>query len=51
MKTLTMQNTLIQYSVQLKTCQVISMGYKYTYGTSETMSKNDKAIPSLLALH
>jgi hypothetical protein len=50
MKTLTVQNTLIYYSVQLKTYQVISMGYKYMYVTSETMPKNNKAVPSLLAL-
>ena len=51
MKTLTVQNTLIHYSAQIKTYQVISMGYKYMYGTSETMPKNDKAVPSLYALY
>ena len=51
MKTLTVQNTLIHYSVQLKTYQVISMGYKYMYGISETMPKSNKALPSLPALY
>jgi len=31
MKTLTVQNTLIHYSVQLKTYQVISMGYIHVW--------------------